>query len=190
MIETQNDFDPLSPILYRWLWRKHFCCSNLTCYNLKNVLRPFLELGRDCDSNSFMEYKILFDIIQQEKTFFFKLFGLIHEYMSCLLAEVFCLISFPGFCLAFGFRFVWLCIQEMLLLLLPLLNSSAIKNLLSPFAKERSSSNKEDTVACPICQVDPATPFIALPCQHRYGLTSANLVDQSRVITLPLSSDM
>ncbi|CAH8378865.1 unnamed protein product [Eruca vesicaria subsp. sativa] len=65
-------------------------------------------------------------------------------------------------------QLVWNEFSEMLLLLLPLLNSSAIKNILSPFAKERSSSNKEDTVACPICQVDPATPFIALPCQHRY----------------------
>ncbi|CAN7052611.1 hypothetical protein HID58_026737 [Brassica napus] len=65
-------------------------------------------------------------------------------------------------------QLVWNEFSEMLLLLLPLLNSSAIKNILSPFAKESSSSNKEDTVACPICQVDPATPFIALPCQHRY----------------------
>ncbi|KAJ0256740.1 Peroxisome biogenesis protein 2 [Hirschfeldia incana] len=65
-------------------------------------------------------------------------------------------------------QLVWNEFSEMLLLLLPLLNSSAIKNILSPFAKDRSSNNKEDTVTCPICQVDPATPFIALPCQHRY----------------------
>lgn len=76
-------------------------------------------------------------------------------------------------------------IQEMLLLLLPLLNSSAVKNILSPFAKDKSSSTKEDTVNCPICQVDPAIPFIALPCQHRYGIflcTSAKILDQNRVL--------
>jgi peroxin-2 len=65
-------------------------------------------------------------------------------------------------------QLVWNEFSEMLLLLLPLLNSSAVKNILSPFAKDKSSSTKEDTVTCPICQVDPAIPFIALPCQHRY----------------------
>ncbi|CAH2068029.1 unnamed protein product [Thlaspi arvense] len=65
-------------------------------------------------------------------------------------------------------QLVWNEFSEMLLLLLPLLNSSAVKNILSPFAKDKSSGNKEDAVTCPICQVDPAIPFIALPCQHRY----------------------
>ncbi|ESQ27010.1 hypothetical protein EUTSA_v10018845mg [Eutrema salsugineum] len=65
-------------------------------------------------------------------------------------------------------QLVWNEFSEMLLLLLPLLNSSAVKNILSPFTKDKSSSNKADTVTCPICQVDPAIPFIALPCQHRY----------------------
>ncbi|XP_010539489.1 PREDICTED: peroxisome biogenesis protein 2 [Tarenaya hassleriana] len=65
-------------------------------------------------------------------------------------------------------QLVWNEFSEMLLLLLPLLNSSAVKNILSPFSKDKSSNSKEDTVTCPICRVDPATPFLALPCQHRY----------------------
>lgn len=56
----------------------------------------------------------------------------------------------------------------MLLLLLPLLNSSSVKNLLRPFSKDKSSSSAEDGTACPICQATPTIPFIALPCQHRY----------------------
>ncbi|KFK42388.1 hypothetical protein AALP_AA2G249500 [Arabis alpina] len=66
-------------------------------------------------------------------------------------------------------QLVWNEFSELLLLLLPLLNSSAVKSILSPFAKDKSSSTKEDTVTCPICLVDPAIPFIALPCHHRYG---------------------
>ncbi|KAK7823089.1 peroxisome biogenesis protein 2 [Quercus suber] len=57
---------------------------------------------------------------------------------------------------------------EMLLLLLPLLNSSSIRNLLSPFSKDKASSSAEDDTACPICLASPTIPFLALPCQHRY----------------------
>jgi len=62
-------------------------------------------------------------------------------------------------------------LQEMLLLLLPLLNSSSIRNLLSPFSKDKASSSAEDDTACPICLASPTIPFLALPCQHRYILT-------------------
>ncbi|CAN8237747.1 unnamed protein product [Cochlearia groenlandica] len=65
-------------------------------------------------------------------------------------------------------QLVWNEFSEMLLLLLPLLNSSVVKNILNPLAKHKPSSTEKDTVSCPICQVDPAIPFIALPCQHRY----------------------
>ncbi|KAF4350885.1 hypothetical protein F8388_008067 [Cannabis sativa] len=57
---------------------------------------------------------------------------------------------------------------EMLLLLLPLLNSSSVKSLLRPFSKDKSSSSAEDDSNCPICQANPTTPFLALPCEHRY----------------------
>ncbi|KZV58188.1 peroxisome biogenesis protein 2 [Dorcoceras hygrometricum] len=57
---------------------------------------------------------------------------------------------------------------EMLLLLLPLLNSSSVKNFLRPFKKDKSSSSERDEALCPICQATPTTPFSALPCQHRY----------------------
>lgn len=62
-------------------------------------------------------------------------------------------------------------LQEMLLLLLPLLNSSSMRNLLSPFSKDKASSSAEDDTACPICLASPTIPFLALPCQHRYILT-------------------
>ncbi|KAI5337039.1 hypothetical protein L3X38_016308 [Prunus dulcis] len=65
-------------------------------------------------------------------------------------------------------QLVWNEFSEMLLLLLPLLNSSSMKNLLRPFSKDKSSSSKEDDFACPICQAGPTVPFLALPCQHRY----------------------
>ncbi|PNY15651.1 peroxisome biogenesis protein 2-like, partial [Trifolium pratense] len=65
-------------------------------------------------------------------------------------------------------QLVWNEFSEMLLLLLPLLNSSSVKNLLRPFSKDKSSSSDEDTTACPICQATPIIPFVALPCQHRY----------------------
>ncbi|GMN37186.1 hypothetical protein TIFTF001_006596 [Ficus carica] len=57
---------------------------------------------------------------------------------------------------------------EMLLLLLPLLNSASMKNFLRPFSKNKSSGSAEDDSACPICQANPTTPFLALPCEHRY----------------------
>lgn len=65
-------------------------------------------------------------------------------------------------------QLVWNEFSEMLLLLLPLLNSSSVKNFLRLFSKDKSSSSTEDDSACPICQSSPTVPFIALPCQHRY----------------------
>ncbi|XP_059645050.1 peroxisome biogenesis protein 2 [Cornus florida] len=65
-------------------------------------------------------------------------------------------------------QLVWNEFSEMLLLLLPLLNSSSIKNFLRPFSKDTSSSSAEDETVCPICQASPTIPFLALPCQHRY----------------------
>ncbi|XP_011008314.1 PREDICTED: peroxisome biogenesis protein 2 isoform X1 [Populus euphratica] len=65
-------------------------------------------------------------------------------------------------------QLVWNEFSEMLLLLLPLLNSSSIKKFLSPFSKDKSSSSKVDDDTCPICQAIPTIPFLALPCQHRY----------------------
>lgn len=60
-------------------------------------------------------------------------------------------------------------LQEMLLLLLPLLNSSSVKKFLGPFSKDKSSSSKVDDDTCPICQAIPTIPFLSLPCQHRYA---------------------
>uniref|UniRef100_A0A7N0VBT5 RING-type E3 ubiquitin transferase (cysteine targeting) n=1 Tax=Kalanchoe fedtschenkoi TaxID=63787 RepID=A0A7N0VBT5_KALFE len=65
-------------------------------------------------------------------------------------------------------QLVWNEFSEMLLLLLPLLNSSSVKSFLHPFGKDKSSSINEDNLACPICQASPSIPFLALPCQHRY----------------------
>ncbi|XP_073318191.1 peroxisome biogenesis protein 2 [Primulina huaijiensis] len=65
-------------------------------------------------------------------------------------------------------QLVWNEFSEMLLLLLPLLNSSSVKNFLRPFSKDKSSSSERDEALCPICQTTPTTPFLALPCQHRY----------------------
>ncbi|KAJ9179215.1 hypothetical protein P3X46_011028 [Hevea brasiliensis] len=65
-------------------------------------------------------------------------------------------------------QLVWNEFSEMLLLLLPLLNSSSVKNLLSPFPKDKSSSSTGDNGTCPVCQAIPTIPFLALPCQHRY----------------------
>ncbi|KAJ4718087.1 Peroxisome biogenesis protein 2 [Melia azedarach] len=65
-------------------------------------------------------------------------------------------------------QLVWNEFSEMLLLLLPLLNSSTVKSIFSPFSKDKSSSSTEDDSTCPICQASPTTPFLALPCQHRY----------------------
>ncbi|KAK2971164.1 hypothetical protein RJ640_008588 [Escallonia rubra] len=65
-------------------------------------------------------------------------------------------------------QLVWNEFSEMLLLLLPLLNSSSIKSFLRPFSKDKSSTSAEDETLCPICQAYPTIPFVALPCQHRY----------------------
>ncbi|KAJ4834104.1 peroxisome assembly protein (Peroxin-2) [Turnera subulata] len=65
-------------------------------------------------------------------------------------------------------QLVWNEFSEMLLLLLPLLNSSSIKKLLSPFSKDKSSNSTVDDDTCPICQATPTIPFLALPCEHRY----------------------
>ncbi|KAL6539196.1 peroxisome assembly protein (Peroxin-2) [Orobanche gracilis] len=58
--------------------------------------------------------------------------------------------------------------QEMLLLLLPLLNSSSVQKILRPFSKDKSSNSEGDEALCPICQTAPTTPFLAIPCRHRY----------------------
>ncbi|XP_044497225.1 peroxisome biogenesis protein 2-like isoform X2 [Mangifera indica] len=65
-------------------------------------------------------------------------------------------------------QLVWNEFSEMLLLLLPLLNSSTFKNIFHPLSKDKSSSSIEDDTRCPICQANPTTPFLALPYQHRY----------------------
>ncbi|OAY36695.2 hypothetical protein MANES_11G036900v8 [Manihot esculenta] len=65
-------------------------------------------------------------------------------------------------------QLVWNEFSEMLLLLLPLLNSSSVKSLLSSFSKDKSSSSTGDDGTCPVCRSIPTTPFLALPCQHRY----------------------
>ncbi|OMO66644.1 hypothetical protein COLO4_30459 [Corchorus olitorius] len=65
-------------------------------------------------------------------------------------------------------QLVWNEFSEMLLLLLPLLNSSTVKSFLHPFSKDKSSSSTEDDSTCPICRASPTLPYLALPCQHRY----------------------
>ncbi|KAL6996453.1 peroxisome assembly protein (Peroxin-2) [Sarracenia purpurea var. burkii] len=65
-------------------------------------------------------------------------------------------------------QLVWNEFSEMLLLLLPLLNSSSIKNFLHPFSKDKTSSSGDDETLCPICLASPNVPFLALPCQHCY----------------------
>ncbi|KAF8027576.1 hypothetical protein BT93_E0477 [Corymbia citriodora subsp. variegata] len=64
-------------------------------------------------------------------------------------------------------QLVWNEFSEMLLLLLPLLNSSTLKNLFRPFSKDKDADSAGDDSACPICQNSPSIPFLALPCQHR-----------------------
>ncbi|KAI8021789.1 Peroxisome biogenesis protein 2 [Camellia lanceoleosa] len=65
-------------------------------------------------------------------------------------------------------QLVWNEFSEMLLLLLPLLNSSSIKKFLHPFSKDKSSNSGVDDAVCPICLASPNIPFLALPCQHCY----------------------
>ncbi|KAK8274431.1 hypothetical protein V6Z12_D10G073000 [Gossypium hirsutum] len=64
-------------------------------------------------------------------------------------------------------QLVWNEFSEMLLLLLPLLNSSTVKSFLHPFSKDKSSSSKEDDSICPICWASPTLVYLALPCRHR-----------------------
>ncbi|KAF9613413.1 hypothetical protein IFM89_008243 [Coptis chinensis] len=66
-------------------------------------------------------------------------------------------------------QLVWNEFSEMLLLLLPLLNSSSIRKFLLPFSKDKDSASGTDETTCPICQTNPTIPFSALPCQHRYS---------------------
>ncbi|KAI4324751.1 hypothetical protein MLD38_030208 [Melastoma candidum] len=65
-------------------------------------------------------------------------------------------------------QLVWNEFSEMLLLLLPLLNSSTLKNLLRPFSKDKDKDSAVDGSACPVCQNNPSIPFLAIPCGHRY----------------------
>ncbi|GFZ04178.1 Pex2/Pex12 N-terminal domain-containing protein [Actinidia rufa] len=65
-------------------------------------------------------------------------------------------------------QLVWNEFSEMLLLLLPLLNSSSFKTFLRPFSKDKSSNSGGDETQCPICLASPTVPFLALPCQHSY----------------------
>ncbi|XXG48033.1 hypothetical protein AAC387_Pa02g2577 [Persea americana] len=65
-------------------------------------------------------------------------------------------------------QLVWNEFSEMLLLLLPLLNSSSIKKFLLPFSKDKSPGSSGDEAVCPICQANPTIAFIAIPCEHRY----------------------
>ncbi|KAJ3671926.1 hypothetical protein LUZ60_008005 [Juncus effusus] len=65
-------------------------------------------------------------------------------------------------------QLVWNEFSEMLLLLLPLLNSLSVKKFFSPFSKEKSNGESSDETECPICNSIPTIPFLALPCQHRY----------------------
>uniref|UniRef100_A0A0E0DP74 RING-type E3 ubiquitin transferase (cysteine targeting) n=1 Tax=Oryza meridionalis TaxID=40149 RepID=A0A0E0DP74_9ORYZ len=61
-------------------------------------------------------------------------------------------------------QLVWNEFSEMLLLLLPLLNSSSVKKFLLPFSKDKSASSSGDEADCPICRSSPSIPFVALPC--------------------------
>ncbi|KAF3673752.1 Peroxisome biogenesis protein 2 [Capsicum annuum] len=65
-------------------------------------------------------------------------------------------------------QLVWNEFSELLLLLLPLLNSASVKSFLRPFSKDKSSDSSVDETLCPICQGTPSIPFVAVPCQHRY----------------------
>lgn len=65
-------------------------------------------------------------------------------------------------------QLVWNEFSEMLLLLLPILNSSSMKNLFRPFSKDKSSGSEGDDTLCPICKASPTIPYVALPCHHRY----------------------
>ncbi|XP_055826366.1 peroxisome biogenesis protein 2-like [Solanum dulcamara] len=65
-------------------------------------------------------------------------------------------------------QLVWNEFSELLLLVLPLLNSSSVKTFLHPFSKDKFSDSSVDDTLCPICQGKPTIPFLAIPCQHSY----------------------
>ncbi|KAF5808054.1 putative transcription factor C2H2 family [Helianthus annuus] len=65
-------------------------------------------------------------------------------------------------------QLVWNEFSEMLLLLLPILNSASIKSIFRPFSKDKSSGSTGDETQCPICHINPTIGYVALPCQHRY----------------------
>ncbi|KAI3773359.1 hypothetical protein L1987_47886 [Smallanthus sonchifolius] len=65
-------------------------------------------------------------------------------------------------------QLVWNEFSEMLLLLLPILNSASVKSLFRPFSKDKSSGSTGDDTLCPVCQNNPTITYVALPCQHRY----------------------
>ncbi|PHU24391.1 Transcription factor bHLH68 [Capsicum chinense] len=56
-------------------------------------------------------------------------------------------------------------------LLLPLLNSSLVKNFLRPISKDKTSDSSVDDTLCRIYQRKPTIPFLAIPCLHRAGLS-------------------
>lgn len=62
----------------------------------------------------------------------------------------------------------WNEFSEMLLLLLPILNSSSMKSLFRLFSKDKSSGSEGDDILCPICKANPTIAYVALPCHHRY----------------------
>ncbi|KAG6573692.1 Peroxisome biogenesis protein 2, partial [Cucurbita argyrosperma subsp. sororia] len=67
-------------------------------------------------------------------------------------------------------QLVWNEFSEMLLLLLPLLNSSSVRNFLFVHFPRRSpQAQAEDDSACPICLASPTIPFLAFACQHRFN---------------------
>ncbi|KAL6870712.1 hypothetical protein ACP4OV_014560 [Aristida adscensionis] len=74
-------------------------------------------------------------------------------------------------------QLVWNEFSEMLLLLLPLLNSSSVKKFLLPFSKDKSSNSSGDEAECPICRSSPSIPFIAHPCQHSCIAIIASIQD-------------
>ncbi|CAI9303029.1 unnamed protein product [Lactuca saligna] len=63
----------------------------------------------------------------------------------------------------------WNEFSEMLLLLLPILNSSSMKSLFRPFSKDKFSGSEGDDILCPICKANPTIAYVALPCHHRNG---------------------
>ncbi|PHU06386.1 hypothetical protein BC332_22875 [Capsicum chinense] len=63
-------------------------------------------------------------------------------------------------------QLAWSEFSESLHLLLPLLNSSSVKNFLRPFSEEKSSDSSVDDTLCPICERKPTNPILAIPSQH------------------------